>query len=68
MKIVRRLRLIEYIGTEDFVNRQIENRQLKGTKVLGDGSIREALLGDTNEILLDAEIEQIINSRKAENL
>jgi hypothetical protein len=65
MKIVRRLRLIEYVGTEEWVNKQLEGRHLKGTKTLEAGSIREALIGDANEIMAAAEVMQVIAERQA---
>lgn len=64
MKIVRRLRVIEYVGSEDWVNKMIADRQVKGTRAMKDGSIREAMLGDTNETLIESEIEQIEAERK----
>lgn len=47
----RILRVIEYTGTDEFLQYCIDNRQVKGTKTLGNGTIREAILGDTPEIL-----------------
>jgi hypothetical protein len=64
LKIVRRLRVLEYVGSQEWVDSMITNRQIKGTRVISSGSIREAFLGDTNEIMLEAEIEQINDKRK----
>ena len=55
-RIVRVLRVIEYIGTEEWVHSQIEKRQVKGSRaVVVDGTysgvIKEAIIGDTSEVL-----------------
>ena len=50
-RIVRRLRVLEYIGTEDFIAASLDNRAVKGMMKTQNGTIREALLGDTNELL-----------------
>ncbi len=48
----RVLRVLEYIGTDDFIKRSIEDRSVKGTRrIAGYGEIREAVLGDTTEVL-----------------
>lgn len=67
-KIVRRLRVLEMVGTEEFVNACIERRTVKGSHVTPNGSIREAILGDTNEILTDAEIEAVVAKRHEKGL
>ena len=56
MRIVRRLRILEYVGTEDFVNECIERRYVKGRWSTQDGSISEVLLGETNELLSESEV------------
>lgn len=56
-RIVRVLRIIEYVGTEEWVRDQIEKRQVKGSRAvsLRDGTLRgvikEAIVGDTAEVL-----------------
>ena len=47
----RILRVIEYTGTDEFLNACIEKRQVKGTMTVPNGCIREAILGDVPEIL-----------------
>lgn len=47
----RVLRVIEYVGTEDFIRACIDRRQVKGTMIHPNGTIREAVLGDTPELL-----------------
>lgn len=47
----RILRVLEYTGTDEFIRRCIDGRQVKGTMVRVHGTIREAILGDTAEIL-----------------
>ncbi len=48
----RILRVIEYVGTDEFLRKCIEERTVKGTKTIPmEGIIREAILGDTPEIL-----------------
>lgn len=63
--IVRVLRVIEYIGTRDWVDKQIENRSLKGSSsrfLKGDGTITEAIIGETAEVLRSFN-EQFCESR-----
>lgn len=68
-RIVRRLRLIEYVGPEEWVNLQVNRRTVKGEVTINDLSygkvyIREALLGDTNELIYtshSAETEEVRN-------
>ena len=51
-KRVRILRVIEYIGTPEFVDNCIMRRGLKGTKIIPhQGYMREAILGDTAEVI-----------------
>lgn len=44
--IVRVLRLIEYEGERDWVDEMIQSRNVKGTRIVGRGVIRDTLLGD----------------------
>ena len=60
--IVRVLRVIEYIGERDWVDNCITKRQLKVSYTCDRGSISEAILGDTREILEKAS-EQFCESR-----
>ena len=56
-KTMRVLRFIEYVGTPDFINDCIARRSLKGTRILPGGFMREAILGDTTEVLSDYDVE-----------
>lgn len=47
----RILRVIEYTGTDAFLQACIERRQVKGTMTMPEGTIREAIVGDLPEIL-----------------
>ncbi|KKK51545.1 hypothetical protein LCGC14_3113900 [marine sediment metagenome] len=58
-KTVRVLRFIEYVGTPEFIDDCIARRGLKGTRVLPGGFMREAILGDTAEVLSDDEVEEL---------
>lgn len=68
VKIVRRLRVLEYVGTAEFVNKCIESSQIKGYFGIAIGSIRSAWLGETNELLTDAEVAQVEAERKAKGV
>jgi hypothetical protein len=63
----RALRIIEYVGDRDWVDEQIAKRQVKGSFVLpnGRGVVREAMIGDTVELLTPVETngESNANSR-----
>ena len=54
-KTYRVLRILEYEGDEGFIKFHLENRGVKGTREFkggtGKGLIREAVLGDTAEII-----------------
>ncbi len=50
-RIVRRIRILEYIGTEDFVNHSLESRSVKIEMKTQNGTIKEAILGETSELL-----------------
>ncbi len=57
----RILRVIEYVGSDEFLTACIEQRQVKGTKVCADDCyIREAILGDTAEILKPAGVVETL--------
>ena len=59
-KCVRMLRVIEYVGTPAFINDCINQRGLKGTKIIpGKGFMREAIVGETLEILTKSEVEEL---------
>jgi hypothetical protein len=48
----RVLRIIEYSGTREWVDKQIANRSVKGTRVVvNGGTLREAIIGDVPELL-----------------
>lgn len=48
----RILRVLEYVGDREWLDKQITMRQVKGTKVLPNNcSIREAVIGDVAELL-----------------
>lgn len=54
VKVVRRLRVLEYVGTEEFVNNCIEQSTVKGTfkpVTHKPNSITSAWLGETNEVI-----------------
>lgn len=65
-KIIRRLRIIEYVGSQEWIDAMIAGRHVKGTKIVGltGGSIREAMLGDTNETLHTSEVDEILKEQK----
>lgn len=49
---VRVLRLIEYVGTPEWVNKCIEGRAVKGRRVIsGDNFIQEGIIGEVPEVL-----------------
>ena len=52
-KKYRILRVIEYEGSRDFIDRCIQDRSLKGEKTLRDGSMRESILGDVPTLFED---------------
>jgi len=56
MSIKRILRVIEYVGDDEFLAACIDKRVIKGTFIPGRPGcyIREAILGDTPEILKQA--------------
>lgn len=48
----RILRVIEYVGTPEFIRDAIDKRSVKGRRdVPGKGYITEAILGETAEVL-----------------
>lgn len=50
---VRVLRLLEYVGTPEWVNKCIEGRAVKGRRVIsGDNFIQEAIIGETPELFI----------------
>ena len=49
--IYRVLRVLEYTGTMRFIEMSVHKRQIKGSYHAGGGVIREAILGDPEEIL-----------------
>ena len=57
MKLVRRLRVLEYVGSEEWVNAQINSRSVRGRLAASNGSISEAWIGDTNELLNPEEMD-----------
>lgn len=57
MKQYRMIRVIEYVGDEEFINEHRTMRGVKGTRLCRGGIIREAILGDTDEILDTQETE-----------
>ena len=58
----RILRVIEYVGTDEFLHACVDNRQVKGTRTFPDGIIREAILGDTPEILGQDEFGPVVTT------
>lgn len=58
-KTVRMLRFIEYIGTPEFISNCIARRGLKGTRILPGGFMREAILGDTAEVLSEYDTKEL---------
>jgi hypothetical protein len=53
----RVLRILEYVGDREWVDEQIAKRQVKGSYGLpnGRGVVREAIIGDTVELLIPTE-------------
>lgn len=58
-QLYRILRVLEYTGTREQIDRAIEMRQVKGTSPTnwnkGELVIREAIIGETAELLLPAD-------------
>ena len=56
-KTYRMLRVLEYTGSLEFINKAMEQRGVKGTRLISTGNppavIREAILGDTAELIDD---------------
>lgn len=48
---IRVLRLLEYIGSAEFVETSLSNRAVKGQHKVGGGMIREAFIGEFPETL-----------------
>jgi hypothetical protein len=48
---IRVLRVLEYTGPRDAVERTLAINQVKGTQLFGRVTIREALLGDFAELV-----------------
>lgn len=46
-KTYRWLRVLEYVGTLGFINDAVAKRNVKGSKTLTKGEIRESFIGDT---------------------
>lgn len=46
-KTYRWLRVLEYVGTLGFINDAVAKRNIKGSKTLTKGVIRESFIGDT---------------------
>lgn len=56
-EIVRVLRVLEYVGTREWVEMSLKNRLIKGTWSPGGGTtqqIKEAIIGEFPEILKEA--------------
>lgn len=59
-KTVRILRVIEYVGTPSFITDCINQRGVKGIRIIhGKGFIREAIIGETVEVLTESEVEEL---------
>lgn len=55
--ICRILRVIEYVGTPEFIRDAINKRSVKGRMELRSGNvIQEAIIGDVYEIFAEQEI------------
>ena len=56
-EIVEVFRLLRYVGPKDWVDKQIANRAVKGTHIIGQTSdktyIEESVLGDYKQIVLN---------------
>jgi hypothetical protein len=48
---VRMLRIIEYVGTREWVDDQINKRNVKGCKVVRDGYILEGFVGEVPQLV-----------------
>lgn len=69
-KTYRMLRVLEYTGSLNFINAAMEKRGVKGTQsFFGNplGTIREAILGDTVELIEDygKDYEQVTGEEKS---
>jgi hypothetical protein len=64
--IVRVLRVIEYVGSREWIAYCMQSRNLKGTKRTDKGYMSEAIIGDWPEIIQkgddDASIEKTTES------
>jgi hypothetical protein len=54
------LRVLEYEGTEEFISSCLKNRAIRNRYEVGNGIIREAILGGTDEVLSQMENEKSI--------
>lgn len=59
--IVRVLRILEYTGPRDRVEKTLAGNAVKGTVKHGELTIREATLGDFPEVIEDGRVDEIIN-------
>jgi len=64
-KVCRVLRVLEYVGTPEWVAKSLDHRAVKGRSVFADGSmISEAIIGETPELLeysaLAADAERLL--------
>jgi len=50
-KVCRVLRVLEYVGTPEWIARTLDLRNIKGRKYVKDGQISEAIIGETPELL-----------------
>lgn len=56
--LVRVIRVIEYVGTREWLDATLENCAVpvNGEKVFGHGMIRSAILGEPNPVDLDFDV------------
>lgn len=50
-EIVRVLRVLEYVGPRDQLERVLNQNAVKGTRVFGEITVREAMVGSWPEVL-----------------
>ena len=54
-RAVRQLRVLEYVGTQEWIDNGLANRAVNGSKVFPNGTITEALF--TNQPILSQDVE-----------
>ncbi len=62
-QVFRIFRLLEYKGNRAFMETSLMRRAVKGTHQVGNGYIKEALIGDWPELLAEGLTEEQLERR-----